>query len=60
MANLAIRVADVPQPRPNGKGVVYPGSNKLMKWDSGNMRITNYEEANQFVKREYRTGWGQL
>lgn len=60
MANLAIRVADIPKPRPNGKGFVYPGSNKLMKWDSGNMRITNYEEANQFVKREYRKGWGQL
>lgn len=60
MANLAIRVADIPQPRPNGKGFVYPGSNKLMKWDSGNMRITNYEEANQFVAREYRKGWGQL
>ncbi|RQP16168.1 MAG: gfo/Idh/MocA family oxidoreductase, partial [Parapedobacter sp.] len=60
MANLAIRVADIPKPRPSGKGFIYPGSNKLMKWDSQNMRITNYEEANQFVKREYRKGWGQL
>ena len=60
MANLAIRCADIPQPRPNGKGFIYPGSNKLMKWDAANMRITNYDAANEFVKREYRKGWGQL
>ena len=24
------------------------------------MRITNFEAANQFVKREYRKGWGEL
>jgi hypothetical protein len=22
------------------------------------MKITNFDEANQFVKREYRQGWG--
>jgi hypothetical protein len=22
-----------------------------------NMKITNFDEANQFVKREYRSGW---
>jgi len=26
-------------------------------WDGENMRITNLEEANQFVGREYRAGW---
>jgi hypothetical protein len=26
-------------------------------WDAKNMRITNFEAANQYVKREYRTGW---
>jgi hypothetical protein len=26
-------------------------------WDGENMRITNFEDANQFVKREYREGW---
>ena len=30
------------------------------KWDGENMRITNFEPANQFVKREYRKGWGEL
>ncbi len=29
-------------------------------WDGPNMRITNFEQANQFVKREYREGWGSL
>jgi predicted dehydrogenase len=28
-----------------------------LKWDSANMKITNLEEANQFVRREYRPGW---
>jgi hypothetical protein len=26
-------------------------------WDSGNMKVTNFDDANQFVKREYRSGW---
>src|SRR5690606_37206319 len=53
MANLAIRVADIPKPRENGRGFDYPGSNTKLLWDNKNMRVTNYDEANQFVKREY-------
>ena len=34
----------------------YPGRKKLL-WDARNMKITNFDEANQFVKREYREGW---
>jgi len=34
----------------------YPGRKKLL-WDGNNMKITNFDEANQFVKREYREGW---
>jgi hypothetical protein len=34
----------------------YPGRKKLL-WDGTNMKITNFNEANQFVKREYREGW---
>jgi len=33
----------------------YPGRKKLL-WDAKNMKITNFDEANQFVKREYREG----
>lgn len=57
MANLAIRVADMPVPRTTGNGFNYPGSNTKLLWDNQNMRVTNYEAANQFVKREYREGW---
>lgn len=57
MANLAIRVADTPKARANGRGFDYPGSNTKLIWDNQNMRVTNYDEANQFVKREYRSGW---
>lgn len=60
MANLAIRVADIPKARVGRPGFDYPGSNKVLRWDAQDMRITNYEEANQYVKRQYRNGWGQL
>lgn len=42
------------------EGFVFPGRYINYKWDGENMRITNFEEANQFVKREYRKGWGEL
>jgi hypothetical protein len=32
------------------------GRRKLL-WDGANMKITNFEDANQFVGREYRKGW---
>ncbi len=57
MANLAIRAADTPKPRASGNGVDYPGSNMKLIWDHENMRVTNYDEVNQYVKREYRKGW---
>jgi predicted dehydrogenase len=34
----------------------FNGRKKLL-WDAKNMKITNYEPANQYVKREYREGW---
>ncbi|MDN5203201.1 Gfo/Idh/MocA family oxidoreductase [Fulvivirgaceae bacterium BMA10] len=34
----------------------YPGRKKLL-WDSNNMKVTNFDQANQFVKRDYRDGW---
>lgn len=34
----------------------FPGRKKLL-WDGENMRITNFEPANQFVKRQYRGNW---
>jgi predicted dehydrogenase len=52
MGNLALRSYNIKGA--NGKG--YPGRKKLL-WDAVNMKITNFDEANQFVKREYRAGY---
>ena len=30
---------------------------KKLYWDSGNMKITNVPEANEFLHRPYRQGW---
>lgn len=51
MANLAIRGSDM---RIEGK---YPGKNLKLIWDNDLMKVTNFDEVNQFVKREYRPGW---
>ena len=42
LGNIAIRMAD---------------KNTILKWDAKNMKVTNLEEANQYVHREYRKGW---
>ncbi len=46
--------------RKNGKGYEYPGRYMEYKWDGPHMKITNFEPANQFVKRDYRKGWEAL
>jgi hypothetical protein len=33
-----------------------PGRKKLL-WDAKNLKITNFDEANRYVKRNYREGW---
>lgn len=57
IANLAIRGTDVQRPKANGKGFAYPGRDIKLLWDKENLRVTNFDEVNQFVKREYRKGW---
>jgi predicted dehydrogenase len=57
MANLAIRGADMAKPRATGNGFDYPGSNMKMLWDQKNMKVTNFDDVNQFVRRNYREGW---
>ncbi|NKI26724.1 Gfo/Idh/MocA family oxidoreductase [Arenibacter sp. 6A1] len=34
----------------------YPGRRKIL-WDGANMKVTNYEKANEWVKGTYRKGW---
>jgi hypothetical protein len=45
MANLAVR------------GHELKGGHIKMEWDNANMRITNFDDVNQYVKRTYREGW---
>ena len=30
---------------------------KKLLWDSANLRFTNSDTANQFLRTEYRSGW---
>ena len=55
MGNLAIRSYNYSETNSKGNKT-YPGRKKLL-WDGPNMKITNFDPANQFVKRNYREGW---
>jgi len=59
MGNLALRSFDIRKPRPNGKPdqFDFPGRYIKLLWDGPTMKITNFDEANQFVKRTYREGY---
>lgn len=57
MGNLAIRSFDLRKPKDGGKGFDYPGRYITLKWDGPNMKVTNFDDANQFVQRTYRDGW---
>ena len=37
---------------------VFPARNITLLWDHDQMKITNCDEVNQFVQREYREGFG--
>ncbi|PWT73929.1 MAG: oxidoreductase [Bacteroidetes bacterium] len=54
MGNLAVRSFNYYETDAKGKRV-FPGRRQLL-WDGEKMRITNFEPANQFVKRDYRGG----
>jgi hypothetical protein len=59
MGNLAIRSYMLRKEvtRSNGnKAFDFYGRKKLL-WDGASMKITNFDEANQFVSRINRTGW---
>ncbi|MCC5931845.1 MAG: Gfo/Idh/MocA family oxidoreductase [Cyclobacteriaceae bacterium] len=56
MGNLAIRSYQNASGTNDRGQKLFDGRKKLL-WDGKNMKITNYDPANQFVKREYRSGW---
>jgi hypothetical protein len=60
MANLAIRAADIRKPRADGKGFDFPGRNIKLLWNNDQMKVTNFDDVNQFVKREYRRGYSLI
>jgi hypothetical protein len=39
-------------------GVVALRAGKRIEYDGANMRVTNAPQANAFLQREYRRGWG--
>ncbi|ASZ10423.1 Gfo/Idh/MocA family oxidoreductase [Chitinophaga pendula] len=56
LGNLALRSYFFRQPSTNGKDFSSPGR-KQLQWNGKDMRIANFDNANQYVKREYRAGW---
>jgi predicted dehydrogenase len=57
MGNLAIRSYMLGKKSENNRrGLDFPGRKRL-KWNGEKMEITNFDDANQFVKRPYRLGW---
>ena len=55
MGNLAIRSYMLR--KENSKGNLEFFARKKLLWDGEGMKITNLDEANQFVSRNYRYGW---
>lgn len=56
MGNLAVLSYNYAEPTNTWTKYRFPGRKQLL-WDGENMKITNFEHANQFVKREYRGTW---
>jgi hypothetical protein len=54
---LAIRGFDIRKPKAGNKGFDYPGRYKELIWDNENMKVTNFDDVNQFIKRNYRKGF---
>ena len=57
MANLAIRGYDLQRPKATGSGFDYPGRGLKLLWDNQQFKVTNLDDVNRFVKRDYRPGW---
>lgn len=55
MGNLAVLSYNMAQNDSKGNAR-YEGRKQLL-WDGKNMKITNFEPANRFVRREYRGNW---
>ncbi|NND05323.1 MAG: Gfo/Idh/MocA family oxidoreductase [Saprospiraceae bacterium] len=56
MGNLAVLSHNYYEKEKSARRPSYPGRKELL-WDGESMKITNFEPANQFVKRTYRGDW---
>jgi hypothetical protein len=56
MGNLAIRAFQYKKKPAGSRRFTYPGRKKI-QWDGENMRVTNFDKANEWVKGTYRKGW---
>lgn len=56
MGNLAIRSYQTASSKDDRGRMKFDGRKKLL-WDGEAMKITNFDEANQFVNRSFREGW---
>jgi predicted dehydrogenase len=57
MANLAIRGFDIRTAKADGKGFDYPGRYIKLLWDNDNMKVTNLDAVNKYIKRDYPDGF---
>jgi hypothetical protein len=58
MDNLAVRGYDLHK-EVLGEDV-YPGRSVKLLWDNESKKVTNVDDVNQFVKRNYREGWKNI
>ena len=57
MGNLAIRSYMIRKKQKDNPERMYFDGRKKLLWDGEEMKITNYDDANQFVSRPFREGW---
>lgn len=61
IGNLALKAYFEIDPKAENKGFWSGGSmyygRKRLLWDAENMKITNFDAANKYVKRDYRSGY---
>jgi predicted dehydrogenase len=63
LGNLLLRSFNLPDRKKQNEADQrnkFGGRYIALKWDGDNMKVTNFEPANQFIRREYRKGWPEL
>jgi predicted dehydrogenase len=56
MANLAIRAHTIRETTSEGR-YKFPGRNIKLLWDNDAMKVTNFDAANEYVRRTYASGY---